>query len=74
MPAPELMPAADSLRHGALPIGLAHGIVLKRAVAAGQVVRWDDVAFDAGNQAVAFRREMEGVFRGEMGMGTGVVT
>ena len=69
-----LMPAADSLRHGALPIGLAHGIVLKRAVAAGQVVRWDDVAFDAGNQAVAFRREMEGVFRGEMGMGTGVVT
>ncbi|UST56034.1 SAF domain-containing protein (plasmid) [Comamonadaceae bacterium OTU4NAUVB1] len=64
-----LMPAADSLRAGALPIGLAHGVVLTRPVASGQVVRWDDVTFDASNQAIAFRREMEGVFRAETGAG-----
>ena len=31
-------------------------------MAAGQTVRWSDVAIDAANQAVAFRREMEDVF------------
>jgi predicted homoserine dehydrogenase-like protein len=63
----KLMPAADSLRDGVLPIGLAHGIVLTRAVAAGRPVRWSDVAIDASNQAIAFRREMEDVFRREQG-------
>ena len=32
---------------------------LKRAVAAHAPVRWDDVAYDPTNAAVAFRREME---------------
>jgi predicted homoserine dehydrogenase-like protein len=57
-----LMPAADSLAAGALPLGLAHGVRLTRPVAAGQAVRWADVAFDAADPAVAFRREMERVF------------
>jgi predicted homoserine dehydrogenase-like protein len=57
-----LMPAADSLAAGALPLGLAHGVTLRRAVAAGQAVRWDDVAIDAAQPAVAFRREMERTF------------
>jgi predicted homoserine dehydrogenase-like protein len=55
----KLMPAADSAARRALPIGLAHKVKLKRAVAEGQVVSWDDVEFDAGSQAVRVRREME---------------
>jgi predicted homoserine dehydrogenase-like protein len=42
-----------------VPLGLAHGVTLKRAVAANEPVRWDDVAFDAADDAVRFRREME---------------
>ncbi|MCX7203594.1 MAG: flagellar biosynthesis protein FlgA, partial [Burkholderiales bacterium] len=55
-------PAVDSLAAGGLPLGLAHGVKLKRAVKAGMSVRWSDVAYDARNPAVAFRREMERVF------------
>jgi len=58
----KLMPATDSLAVGGLPLGLAHGVKLKRAVKAGQPVRWTDVAFDANAPAVKFRREMERVF------------
>jgi predicted homoserine dehydrogenase-like protein len=57
-----LMPAAESLACGALPIGLAHGVTLTRAVAAGDSVGWNDVAIDAGLPAVAVRREMEAAF------------
>jgi predicted homoserine dehydrogenase-like protein len=60
-----LMPAADSLRLGGLPLGLAHKVRLKRAVLAGTPVRWDDVEYDSGNEAVKFRREMERVFSQE---------
>ncbi len=59
-----LMPAADSLRAGGLPIGLAHDLVLTRPVAAGRPVSWDDVAFDPDRPAIRFRREMEDLFRG----------
>jgi predicted homoserine dehydrogenase-like protein len=55
----KLQPAARSLRDGGLPLGLAHKVRLKRAVAAGQPVRWDDVEIDASQPAVRFRREME---------------
>jgi predicted homoserine dehydrogenase-like protein len=58
-----LMPAADSLAGGCLPLGLAHGWKLTRAVAAGEALRWSDVAFDAANPAVRLRREMEEQFR-----------
>jgi len=54
-----LMPAADSLAHGALPLGLAHGWKLLQPVAAGQPLRWNDVALDAASPAVRARREME---------------
>jgi len=54
-----LMPAADSLAQGCLPLGLAHGWKLLRPVAAGQPLRWSDVAFDANATAVRLRREME---------------
>jgi predicted homoserine dehydrogenase-like protein len=52
------MPAADSLRAGALPIGLAHRVALRRGVARGAVLTWDDVAAMDG-PAVAARRERE---------------
>ena len=55
----KLLPARDSLRLGGLPLGLAHGVVLRRAVAAHAPVRWDDVAYDSDAEAVKFRREME---------------
>jgi len=58
----KLVPAADSLKLGALPLGLAHGVKLKRGVAAHASVRWDDVEFDPGNETVRFRREMEAAF------------
>lgn len=58
----KLMPAQASLAAGCLPIGLAHDVVLKQPIAAGQPVRWQDVAFDDANPTVRFRREMESVF------------
>ena len=54
-----LMPAEDSLRQNCLPLGLAHGWKMLRPVAAGQPLRWSDVAFDANQTAVRLRREME---------------
>ena len=54
-----LMPAQDSLVQGCLPLGLAHHVKLLRPVAAGQAIRWSDVAFDANVPAVRLRREME---------------
>ena len=55
----KLIPAARSLREGALPIGLAHGVKLRHAVAAGQRLRWADVEIDAADAAVKLRRQME---------------
>ena len=58
-----LIPAADSLAAGGLPLGLAHQIKLKRPVAAHQPVTWADVEIPVGDSTIAFRREMENVFR-----------
>ncbi|MGZ8228379.1 MAG: NAD(P)H-dependent oxidoreductase [Burkholderiales bacterium] len=53
-----LMPAIDSVKAGALPIGLAHNVRLTRAVRADCVVAWNDVV-QPDSEAVQFRREME---------------
>ena len=53
------LPAARSLELGALPLGLAQRVTLRRARAAGAVLRWDDVTVDEADPAVALRREME---------------
>jgi len=58
-----LVPAARSLALRALPLGLAHGARLLHPVAAGAVVRRDDVALDTADAAVAARAEMEAAFR-----------
>jgi predicted homoserine dehydrogenase-like protein len=57
----KLMPAAASLAHGALPIGLAHGVRLVRDVADGATLRWADVAEITGHAATV-RRAMEARF------------
>jgi predicted homoserine dehydrogenase-like protein len=59
-----LMPAADSLSRSCLPLGLAHGWKLLKAVRQGEPVGWSDVAIDANNTAVRVRREMESVMGG----------
>ena len=58
-----LMPAADSLAQGCLPLGLAHGCRLVKPVPVGKPVTWSDVAIDAESAAVRLRREMEQTFR-----------
>ena len=62
-----LMPAADSLAQGCLPLGLAHGWKMLKPVAAGQPLKWSDVAFDANSTAVKLRREMEAAASRESG-------
>ena len=57
----KLVPAERSLAEGALPIGLAHKVPLKRDIAAGAVVRWADV--DVPDvAALRTRRDMEQCF------------
>jgi predicted homoserine dehydrogenase-like protein len=65
-----LMHAADSLAQEAVPIGLAHGITLRRPIEVGQVVQWSDVVIDASNQAIRVRQEMEAIFRKELSIET----
>ncbi len=57
-----LMPAADSMDQGALPLGLAHHVTMRNTRAAGEVVRWSDVDVDETLAAVRLRREMESTF------------
>jgi predicted homoserine dehydrogenase-like protein len=58
----KLLPAAASLAADALPIGLAHGLRLRRPIPAGQIVRWEDVLYETTNPAVRMRRLMERTF------------
>jgi predicted homoserine dehydrogenase-like protein len=53
------IPATKSLAVGALPIGLAHNVKLKRAVAKDQIVSADDVIMENDLDVVALRRQME---------------
>ncbi len=64
----KLMPAADSLACGGLPLGLAHGVKLARAVARGVALTWYDVAA-IDSDAARLRREMEAVFAREWDIG-----
>jgi predicted homoserine dehydrogenase-like protein len=62
----KLVPAERSLALGALPIGLAHKVPLLRDVAAGEIVRWGDVAMPESG-AVKARRDMERRFASPSG-------
>ena len=54
----KLVPTRTSLERGSLPIGLAHGVEVTRAVAAGEVLESADVRLDERDEAVAVRREL----------------
>ncbi len=61
----KLLPAATSLAlHdvGGLPLGLAHGVRMLRAVRQGQSLTWRDVQIDETLPAYRTRREMEAEF------------
>jgi predicted homoserine dehydrogenase-like protein len=64
----KLMRARDSLAIEGLPIGLAHGLVLKSDVRQGQGLSWQHVEWSEESQAVAIRREMEAIYREEFGV------
>ena len=55
----KLLPAATSLKMGGLPLGLAHGPTVVRAVKKGQSLSWADVTMDTTTRAYTLRREME---------------
>jgi predicted homoserine dehydrogenase-like protein len=57
-------PADVSLAKKLLPLGLAHEVKLKRDVAEGAALGWDDAEIDANDEAVKVRREMEKAFAG----------
>ena len=58
----KLTTAGASLQDGGLPIGLAHGVKLKRSVSGGEWVHWSDVEIDESTNAVRIRRAMEKEF------------
>ena len=53
------IPATRSLALGALPMGLAHNVRLKRPIKKDQVVSYDDVDLVDDRDVVAVRQEME---------------
>ena len=63
----KLMPAQDSLARGGLPIGLANGARLARAINKGMILTWTDVVMP-DSEIVSFRREMESLFAAELGV------
>ena len=54
-----LLPAQTSLAERGLPIGLAHGVTLKKPVAAGQRISWEDLVEIPKTEAVEVRQMME---------------
>ncbi|KAI0484067.1 SAF domain-containing protein [Xylariaceae sp. FL0804] len=62
-----LTTARDSMAIEGLPIGLAHGLVLKRDVGKDRGLSWADVEYSDKSQAVAVRKEMEALFKKEFG-------
>ncbi|EMR71856.1 putative saf domain-containing protein [Eutypa lata UCREL1] len=61
----KLMTAEDSMEIEGLPIGLAHGIVLKKDVKKDQGLSWGDVEYSSKSQAISVRKEMEALFKKE---------
>lgn len=55
----QLMPAADSLRLNALPIGLASGVAITNPIKKGQMLRQTDVALNPTDPAVKLRLQMQ---------------
>lgn len=60
-----LLPARRSISEGCFPIGLAHQVRIKRHIAAGETILWNDVEYNDQDETVKFRLEMEAVFKAE---------
>ncbi len=58
----KLLPADVSITKRYLPIGLAQGIALNKSIKAGNAIGWDDVKFNATDDAITFRKSMECLF------------
>jgi predicted homoserine dehydrogenase-like protein len=54
-----LRPAEISVRHGFVPLGLAHNVPLIRPVNAGAAITWDDIKIDPTSDAFRLRKDME---------------
>jgi predicted homoserine dehydrogenase-like protein len=59
----KIMPAAMGRQRNGLPLGLAGDVKLRRPVAQGQLVTWDDVDINEADPTVKVRREMEATFK-----------
>jgi predicted homoserine dehydrogenase-like protein len=62
-----LVPARDSLARGWLPIGLAHGACVARAIARGDPLTWRDVTLPQ-SEALRARQELEAACAAEWGL------
>ena len=60
----KLLPAERSLAMGAVPLGLAHDVRLRRPVAPDTVITWDDVEIDTSTRAYELRRMLEATKQG----------
>ena len=60
-----LLPARRSVAAGYFPIGLAHQVKVIKPIAAGERIKWADVAYDSHDKTVKFRLEMEALFKRE---------
>ncbi|EHM01762.1 SAF domain protein [Acetobacteraceae bacterium AT-5844] len=58
----QCLPAATSLSRGLLPVGLAHGVWMLRAVQAGEPITWADVSQHEESDALRLRRALEARF------------
>ena len=64
----ELFSAEQSLKMDCVPLGLSETMKIVRPVKKGQLITWNDVSFDAQNEGVALRRQMEALFKKEKGI------
>ena len=64
----KLMPASASVASSGLPIGLAHGVRLRRHIPAGDCLSWRDVEVGDETEALRLRREMEDECRSRWGI------
>ncbi|MGY6409823.1 MAG: NAD(P)H-dependent oxidoreductase [Alkalilacustris sp.] len=62
-----LVPAGRSASGALLPIGLAHGVRLRRPVPPGQILTMDDAVLDDDRPAVRLRRQMIAAAPGDAG-------
>jgi predicted homoserine dehydrogenase-like protein len=60
----KLVSAETSVRHGLLPVALAHHVELKNPVIKGNSVKWEDIVIDESlSKALELRRETEALIR-----------